>query len=320
MRRRHLDPAPGIDPAADALAERLRAVADPLRLRILALLARGECPVGLVAAAVGAGQSLVSFHLGVLREAGLVEADEAGRRTNVRLAPGALPELFAEALALAGAEAAAATRTPASRGPVARVVAAARDPYERVLGRARVERVAREEAARRWRLDPPPSAGVLAVNARERLRALAQAEGRIAKPVPEVLFVCAENAGRSQMAAAIANGVGGGRVHAWSAGSRPAPRIPPEVRAAMREAGLDLAGAVPKPLTNDLVRAADVVVAMGCGEDVPRFPGVRYLDWPVADPAGRPVAEVARIREDIARRVRRLARDLERAAGTGRTA
>jgi len=127
--------------------------------------------------------------------------------------------------------------------------------------------------------------------------------------VPELLFVCVENAARSQMAAALANARAGGRVHAWSAGSRPSLAVQPTVVRAMDRIGIDLSTAVPKPLTNDLVRAADVVVTMGCGEDCPVFPGVRYLEWSVPDPAGRPLSEVARIRDNLDRRVRRLIRE-----------
>ncbi len=143
-------------------------------------------------------------------------------------------------------------------------------------------------------------------HARERLRALAQAEGRLAKHIPELLFVCVRNAGRSQMAAALAEQAGHGRVHAWSAGSQPAGGVDPQVVRAMAELGIDLAANAPKPWTNELVRAADVVVTMGCGDDCPVFPGVRYLDWPVPDPAGRPLAGVRRIRDDLHHRVKDL--------------
>src|SRR3712207_5596071 len=124
--------------------------------------------------------------------------------------------------------------------------------------------------------------------------------------VPEVLFVCVHNAGRSQMAAALLDHHAAGRVHVRSAGSTPANEINPAVVAAMDEVGLDLAKEVPKPLTTEVVEAADVVVTMGCGDACPVFPGNRYLDWELPDPSGRPVDEVRRIRDDIDVRVQAL--------------
>jgi arsenate reductase len=128
--------------------------------------------------------------------------------------------------------------------------------------------------------------------------------------VPEVLFVCVHNAGRSQMAAALLDHYGAGRVRVRSAGSAPASEINPAVREAMAEVGLDLAGASPKRLTEDGVRAADVVVTMGCGDACPVFPGKRYLDWQLADPAGQGVDAVRPIRDEIDRRVRALLEEL----------
>ncbi len=135
-------------------------------------------------------------------------------------------------------------------------------------------------------------------------------EGIIVKEVPEVHFVCVHNAGRSQMAAALLDRAGQGRVHVRSAGSTPADEIHQEVRAAMDELGLDLAREFPKPLTDEVVRAADVVVTMGCGDACPVYPGKRYLDWELPDPAGLPVEEVRAIRDEIDRRVRALLEEL----------
>ena len=133
-----------------------------------------------------------------------------------------------------------------------------------------------------------------------------------AKPArpPEVLFVCVHNAGRSQMAAVLTDSMSGGRVHVRSAGSAPASEINPVVVEAMRELGLDLAQEFPKPLTDEAVETADVVVTMGCGDACPIYPGRRYLDWEVDDPAGQPLAAVRRIRDDIHTRVAGLLRDL----------
>jgi protein-tyrosine-phosphatase len=132
--------------------------------------------------------------------------------------------------------------------------------------------------------------------------------GRLTKPVPEVLFVCVGNAGRSQMAAALMSYHGGGRVHVRSAGSRPAEEINPVVMAAMAEMGIGLVGqqVFPKPLTDDVVRAADVVITMGRGDACPVHPGKRYLDWDFADPAGQSLETVRAVRDHIDRRVRDL--------------
>ncbi|HEY7595542.1 MAG TPA: arsenate reductase ArsC [Actinophytocola sp.] len=128
--------------------------------------------------------------------------------------------------------------------------------------------------------------------------------------VPEVLFVCVHNAGRSQMAAALLDHHAAGRVTVRSAGSAPANTINPAVVTAMAEIGLDLSHEFPKPLTTDAVEAADVVITMGCGDACPVFPGKRYLDWELDDPAGKPVEEVRPIRDEIDRRVRALLGEL----------
>jgi protein-tyrosine-phosphatase len=145
---------------------------------------------------------------------------------------------------------------------------------------------------------------------RERLRAVAQAGGQIVKDVPEVLFVCVHNAGRSQMAAALLDHHAEGKVHVRSAGSTPADEINPAVAAAMEEIGLDLSKEFPKPLTTEVVEAADVVVTMGCGDACPIFPGKRYLDWELIDPSGKSVDEVRGIRDEIDARVRALLAEL----------
>ena len=146
--------------------------------------------------------------------------------------------------------------------------------------------------------------------ARERLRAVAQVEGKLVKEVPEVLFICVQNAGRSQMAAALLDHHAKGRVHVRSAGSEPADQINPAVLEAMSEMGVDLAKEFPKPLTDEVVRAADVVITMGCGDACPIYPGKRYLDWELDDPAGRSLEQVLPIRDEIDRRVRALLDEL----------
>ena len=128
--------------------------------------------------------------------------------------------------------------------------------------------------------------------------------------IPEVLFVCVHNAGRSQMAAALLDHYAEGRVHVRSAGSTPADEINPVVVAVMDEVGIDLSKEFPKPLTTDAVEAADVVVTMGCGDACPVFPGKSYLDWELEDPSDKDAATVRRIRDEIDQRVRTLVDEL----------
>lgn len=151
--------------------------------------------------------------------------------------------------------------------------------------------------------------------AADRLRALAQSKGAIAHDVPEVLFVCVHNAGRSQMAAALLNQHAQGAVHVRSAGSAPSAELESDVVAALAESGIDLAEEFPKPLTDDVVRAADVVVTMGCGDSCPVYPGKRYLDWKIEDPAETDLAGARIIRDEIDALVRSLLSELTAAGG-----
>jgi arsenate reductase (thioredoxin) len=128
--------------------------------------------------------------------------------------------------------------------------------------------------------------------------------------VPEVLFVCVQNAGRSQMAAALLQRYANGRVRVRSAGSEPADTVHPAVVEALAEVGIDVSAEVPKRLTDEAVREADAVVTMGCGDACPVYPGKRYLDWELEDPAGKSLEDVRRIRDEIDRRVRGLADEL----------
>jgi arsenate reductase len=127
---------------------------------------------------------------------------------------------------------------------------------------------------------------------------------------PTVLFVCIHNAGRSQMAAGFMRELSGGRVEVLSAGSEPKDQLNPVAVQVMAEEGIDIANEQPKLLTTDAVRESDVVITMGCGDTCPIFPGKRYEDWELTDPAGRPVEEVRPIRDDIKQRVRALLAEL----------
>jgi arsenate reductase (thioredoxin) len=143
-------------------------------------------------------------------------------------------------------------------------------------------------------------------------------EGAPTRRVPEVLFVCVQNAGRSQIAAGLLDKIAAGSVHVRSAGSDPADDINPNVRIAMEEVGVDLGKEFPKPLTDESVRAADTVITMGCGDACPIYPGKRYEDWELDDPADQDLEGVRRIRDEIEVRVQTLLRELadeDRATG-----
>jgi arsenate reductase len=320
--------------------ELARALGDPLRWRIVELLSTEQLCVAHLSEELQAAQPLISHHLKVLREAGLIEPDRYRYWTYYRLRPGALVRLAATLGLFArtspsgtacrrlipGAAPPPSARPPArqggpvmadgqldptSRSTFARSIEALHEEFRGIYSLETIERFVDESINR--------LSGARVVDfiplfvhrfSRERLRALAQAEGAIIKEVPEVLFVCVHNAGRSQMAAALLDHHAKGRVHVRSAGSAPADQINPAVAAAMDEWGIDLSREFPKPLTDDFVKAADVVITMGCGDACPIYPGKRYLDWELDDPAGQPVEVVRRIRDDIDTRVQQLLAEL----------
>ncbi len=142
--------------------------------------------------------------------------------------------------------------------------------------------------------------------ARQRLRALARVEGKVHDGKPVVLFLCTHNAGRSQMALGFFSHLAGDRAIAWSGGSEPATEINPAAVAAMAERGIDISAEYPKPWTDEVVRAADAVITMGCGDACPVFPGRRYEEWVLDDPAGKSLEDIRPVRDEIERRVRVL--------------
>lgn len=157
--------------------------------------------------------------------------------------------------------------------------------------------------------------------ARQRLTALAKVEGLRNDGRPVVLFLCVHNAGRSQMALGFFQHLAGERAIAWSGGSEPGREVNPAAIAAMAERGIDISREYPKPWTDEVVRAADAIITMGCGDACPVFPGRRYEDWTLDDPAGQDVEAVRPIRDEIERRVRRLLDQLGIPAGiAGRAA
>lgn len=285
---------------------RLSLLADPTRaalLRLITASADGRATVTELAEALGLRQPTLSHHLRALHEAGVVERFPDGRRAWYALAP--------------GQDDVARLLTPETPGPAPDAVLdrIADDLAERFRGsfnRPTIARYVREShellasGARITRY----LASLTARFAADRLAALARARDG-GDGIPEVLFVCVENAGRSQLAAAILRQLAGDRVRVRTAGSAPAPAVRQTVVAALDEIGVPLGGEFPKPLTDEVVRAADVVVTMGCGDACPVYPGRRYLDWELGDPAGQPLARVREIRDDAEARVRELLRTLD---------
>lgn len=146
--------------------------------------------------------------------------------------------------------------------------------------------------------------------ARQRLRALAKVEGKHDDGKPIVLFLCVHNAGRSQMALGFFEHYAGDNAVAWSGGSEPGSQVNPSAIGAMKERNIDISAEFPKPWTDEVVRAADVVITMGCGDACPVFPGKRYEEWVLEDPAGKDVADIRPVRDEIERRVLNLLEEL----------
>ncbi len=147
--------------------------------------------------------------------------------------------------------------------------------------------------------------------AKQRLTALSRVEGKANDGRPAVLFLCVHNAGRSQMALGFFEHYAGDAAVGWSGGSEPGAEVNPAAIAAMRERGIDISGEYPKPWTDEVVRAADAVITMGCGDACPVFPGKRYEEWVLDDPAGKAVADIRPVRDEIERRVLQLLDELE---------
>lgn len=312
--------------AAASVATTLKALADPLRLRMLSAIAsdpRGESCVCDLAELADVSQPTVSHHLKVLKDVGVLASERRGTwvwyriRTGRRAAVTALLDSFAPAtVAEAWREEADAdgalpgdATLPGLDGRVTRLAQelAAEVPE---IEASTVLTIVRESYTALARSARVTSALIPLTErfARQRLSDLTRDRGA---GIPQVLFVCVANAGRSQLAAALVNQMSGGRVVARSAGSTPADVIHPHVRSVLAELEGDAASErFPKPLTDDAVRAADVVITMGCGDVCPVIPGVRYDDWAVGDPALASREGVEAIRDDIAARVRTLLDDL----------
>ncbi|MEI8406468.1 MULTISPECIES: metalloregulator ArsR/SmtB family transcription factor [unclassified Kribbella] len=305
---------------AERRAAQLGVVADPTRLRLMSLLLThpaGEASVGQLAAEFDQSHTTISDHLRLLCDADLLTRERRQSFSYYRPTHHAVAQLAT----LLGVE------VP-EQGPAHE---AAFDLSTSVVDR-QLEHIAAQLATRFTGVFSPEtvrryvgeSYDMLAARSRvrrflpsltanfaaERLTALAKAEGKTRSTVSEVLFVCVRNAGRSQMAAGLLSQLTGDRVLVRSAGSLPVALVDANVVTAMDEIGVFLGGAYPKPLSDEIVRAADVVVTMGCGDACPVYPGKRYLDWPIDDPEGRPLPEVRRIRDEIHQQVRELVAEL----------
>jgi arsenate reductase len=200
---------------------------------------------------------------------------------------------------------------PVTRGHVEKAAEALQDEFAGTFSRETIARYIAESVDLLGESKVAVFVPVLAHRfARERLKALGQAEGLITKEMPEVLFVCVHNAGRSQMAAGLVKLRSAGRIHVRSAGSDPGEEINPAVIEAMEEVGVDMSEEFPKPLTDEVVRAADVVITMGCGDACPIYPGKKYEDWVLDDPFEQDLETVRRIRDEVDARVQRLIDEL----------
>jgi len=306
--------------AASSVAATLKALSDPLRLRMLSAIAsdpRGESCVCDLAELAEVSQPTVSHHLKVLKDVDVLTSERRGTwvwyriNPNRRRAVTTLLDSFAPAT-VEVSDADGASESSLRPDFDARVTRLAQELSAEVpeVGEAVVLTVVRESYTALARTARVTSALIPLAErfARQRLSDLTRDRDTA---VPQVLFVCVANAGRSQLAAALVNQLAGGRVVARSAGSSPADVIHPHVRSLLAEIEGDAAAErFPKPLTDDAVRAADVVITMGCGDVCPIIPGVRYDDWAVGDPALASREGVEAIRDDITARVRALVQEL----------
>jgi arsenate reductase len=286
----------------------LKLLADPTRARIMSLIADspdGKQLVGHLADELELRQPTVSHHVKALVDAGLLERRPEGRNVWYSIAPDQADRI---AEVLHGAQ-----DTAMLDGVLDRISDDLAARFRGTFAPETVERYVREsysllaDQARIIRYLPSLTSRFAA----DRLTALAKSDAPKLDHTPEVLFVCVQNAGRSQLAAAILRHLAGDCVRVRTAGSAPANAIRSVIVAALDEIGVPIGGEYPKPLTDEVVRAADFVITMGCGDTCPVYPGRRYLDWDLTDPVGLPLAKVREIRDDVEKRVRELLASLE---------
>lgn len=283
-------------PEPDALRS-LKRISDPTRARILRLLLDapdGRGSVTRLAETLGLRQPTVSHHVKLLREEGLVERTQEGRTAWYSITTDQLDRV-AELVR---------DESPVDDGAATgRIIEDLALRYRSVLSRESVEQYVRDSYDRLG--GRKNRASLTSAFAVSRLDALLRATGE-RTGVPEVLFVCVQNAGRSQLASAILRQLAGDRVVVRTAGSEPADAVRSTIVTVLDEVGTPLGAEFPKPLTDEAVRAADYVITMGCGDACPVYPGREYLDWDIPDPVGQPLANVRAIRDDIEERVRDL--------------
>jgi arsenate reductase len=287
----------------DTGSQTLRVIADPTRARILARMlesADGRVLVGRIADELGLTQPTVSHHMKALVDEGILRREPVGRQAWYSIQPEQLDRVADLLSTSSGGKVSDAVLGRISRdlatrfagsvdaATVARVV---KDSYERLLVSGASTRHLPSRTSR---------------FSAERLSALSRQELADHRGTPEVLFVCVQNAGRSQIAAAILRQLAGERVRVRTAGSAPTGEVRATIVNALDEIGVPIGHEYPKPLTDEAVRAADLVITMGCGDVCPVYPGRRYLDWDLEDPVGLPLARVREIRDDIEGRVRSL--------------
>lgn len=281
----------------------LATLADPTRARILQLIRDsddGRQLVGRLAESLGLRQPTVSHHMKALLDEGVVLREPDGRRVWYSIAPDQADRVDA-LLGSAGA---------AAPPDLERIVADLSTRYRGTFSPETIRaQVAESHDLLASATAPALLASRTAVFAATRLDALRRVSGDRPER-PEVLFVCVQNAGRSQLAAGILRQLAGERVTVRTAGSAPGPDVRASIVHALDEIGVSIGGEFPKPLTDEMVRAADVVVTMGCGDACPVYPGRRYLDWDLPDPATLTRQGVRVVRDDIERRVRDLLREM----------
>nr|WP_156741047.1 metalloregulator ArsR/SmtB family transcription factor [Occultella aeris] len=301
--------------SATTVATTLKALAEPLRLRMLSFIATapaGEACVCDLAALTDVSQPTVSHHLKVLRDVGVLTSERRGTWVWYRIEPGYRGAVATLLDSFAPAALEAPHRQPVLGGLddadavldrlAAELAASFADVHFDV-----VQRIVRESYTSLART-AKVSAHLISLAERFARQRLTDTTRDATDSVPQVLFVCVANAGRSQLAAALVRHYAGERITVRSAGSTPAADVHTGVREALADLGTT--DAFPKPLTDDAVRAADVVVTMGCGDVCPVLPGIRYEDWLVGDPALASPAGIAAIRDDLDTRVRALLTDL----------
>jgi len=283
----------------------LGVLGDPTRARIVALIRDspdGRALVGRLADTLGLRQPTVSHHMKVLAADGIVMREPAGRQAWYSLDPRQVDRIeafFGDSTSGSGADV-----------DMPRIIDDLAARYRGTFNVETVDRYVRESHDLLSANSSSPLIGSrTAAFATVRLDALARSQAT-RRQVPEVLFVCVQNAGRSQLAAGILRQLAGDRVLVRTAGSAPAGAVRAGIVTALDEIGVPLGGEFPKPLTDEAVRAADVVVTMGCGDACPIYPGRLYLDWDLEDPVGQPLETVRAIRDDIDARVRALLTEL----------